>query len=208
MVEREVRAGLEHEAFVDAAAVGHGEIFPLCGTVVKYIALAGAYIMYVRRSEVNQVDVVRAFGNGVDKQVIFHRFATIYHQITNAVSPYIHCALSAIFKAQFAAFVEGEYIFLVRAGGIERSFQNKPVIGINHEFVIVHHPAFAYISGCKADIVEFIAEVECDVGNHIIIPEIGLFIQDEALAELGTSHGESDVVRFARIDLSVNIASG
>ena len=208
MVKRKMYTGLEHETLVDACPVRHFEISPLSTSVIEYLVplvLLCRDIMKVRSAEVYQVRLIRALRHRMYKKIVFDRLSPVNHNICNTVSPHIQVPRPSVFKPELPAFAYRQGEMLVRISRFHRLLEDKPVIGIDPYHVICHRPALAHISGGETHIVELPAEIEYRIRNDIVIPEIGLFIQDEPLAEPGTAHRERYMVGFPVIDLMLNL---
>ena len=203
-------AGLEDESFIYALTAKFEII--LLGRAVFHdfvpIIRHGRYIMDVWSSQIDKVDFIRTFRLRMHEQVVFHRLASIYHDVRHSECGHVKVAGSGICKAQGAALVDRHDELLVRVGRYQYCAEHEFVVSIDHEVIIVHVPALSDIAGCEADVVELVAYVEDGTCREVVVPERRGLIEDDALVEFCASHREGQVVGctvvYLFLDLSDN----
>ena len=166
-------ACLQDESIVDALTAKF-EIILLSRAVLYYfipMVRHCRYIVDVWQSKFEEVYFIRTFRLRMHEQVVFHRISSVYHDVCHSVCGNIESSGTRIGKAQGAAFVDRYDELLVRVGRYQRCAENEHVIGVDHEVVFVHVPAFTDISSCEADVVELVAYIEDGTCREVVVPE-------------------------------------
>ena len=199
--------GFQHYAFVYLGAVLHLEEFFLGLSVfeaVVEVEIGGggkepSHIMEVGTlTEVNQIHYVRALRLAVIEELgRILGLSAEHHYVSYAYVCLLALTRAGFCKFENAALLQRQSEHLVGPGAVHLGVQDKSVVRIHQEAVLVQNAVVGEGAGGEGNVVELSCKVKCRKGRDVIVEKGCACCEDKALIELFSAHGEGIMRAFS-----------